>query len=146
MPQHIRVSPNGKLFYVVDMDADGAHMLDGQAFKEGALSRVVWPPTVCIPARTPNLCMWLIAVRTRSTASAAVTWAMSATMANGYGCPVAIHWATPAISGKRDVWMQGVMWCSAAALQWAFTMRRICATCSAIGCGTGSASFSTAWM
>jgi YVTN family beta-propeller protein len=34
MPQDIRVSPNGKLFYVADMEADGVHVLDGEAFKE----------------------------------------------------------------------------------------------------------------
>jgi YVTN family beta-propeller protein len=34
MPQDIRVAPNGKLFYVADMEADGVHLLDGDAFKE----------------------------------------------------------------------------------------------------------------
>jgi YVTN family beta-propeller protein len=34
MPQDIRISPNGKLFYVADMEADGVHVLDGDAFKE----------------------------------------------------------------------------------------------------------------
>ena len=34
MPQDIRISPNGKLFYVADMEADGVHLLDGDAFKE----------------------------------------------------------------------------------------------------------------
>ncbi|HUN94245.1 MAG TPA: YncE family protein [Burkholderiaceae bacterium] len=34
MPQDIRISPDGKRFYVADMDADGVHVLDGDAFKE----------------------------------------------------------------------------------------------------------------
>ena len=34
MPQDIRVSPDGKRFYVADMDADGLHVLDGDNFKE----------------------------------------------------------------------------------------------------------------
>lgn len=34
MPQDIRIAPNGKTFYVADMEADGVHLLDGDAFKE----------------------------------------------------------------------------------------------------------------
>jgi YVTN family beta-propeller protein len=34
MPQDIRVSPDGKLFYVADMAADGVHVIDGDTFKE----------------------------------------------------------------------------------------------------------------
>jgi YVTN family beta-propeller protein len=34
MPQDIRVSPDGKLFYVADMMADGIFVIDGEAFKE----------------------------------------------------------------------------------------------------------------
>jgi len=34
MPQDVRISPNGKLFYVADMEADGVHLIDGDAFKE----------------------------------------------------------------------------------------------------------------
>lgn len=34
MPQDIRISPNGKIFYVADMEADGVHLIDGEAFKE----------------------------------------------------------------------------------------------------------------
>ncbi|HZQ61106.1 MAG TPA: hypothetical protein VFC24_07150 [Casimicrobiaceae bacterium] len=34
MPQDIRVSPDGKLFYVADMMADGVFVVDGDAFKE----------------------------------------------------------------------------------------------------------------
>lgn len=34
MPQDIRVSPDGKRFYVADMEADGVHILDAEAFKE----------------------------------------------------------------------------------------------------------------
>ena len=34
MPQDIRVSPDGKLFFVADMMADGVFVIDGGAFKE----------------------------------------------------------------------------------------------------------------
>lgn len=34
MPQDIRVSPDGKLFYVADMMADGVFLVDGDNFKE----------------------------------------------------------------------------------------------------------------
>jgi len=34
MPQDIRVSPDGKHFYIADMDADGVHVVDGDAFKQ----------------------------------------------------------------------------------------------------------------
>jgi len=34
MPQDIRSSPDGKRFYVADMDADGIHVVDGDAFKQ----------------------------------------------------------------------------------------------------------------
>ena len=34
MPQDIRISPDGKRFYIADMDADGVHIVDGEALKE----------------------------------------------------------------------------------------------------------------
>lgn len=34
MPQDIRISPDGKRFYVADMHADGVHIVDGEAFKQ----------------------------------------------------------------------------------------------------------------
>ena len=34
MPQDVRVSPDGKRFYVADMRADGVFVIDGDAFKE----------------------------------------------------------------------------------------------------------------
>ena len=34
MPQDIRVSPDGKIFYVADMKADGIFVIDGDSFKE----------------------------------------------------------------------------------------------------------------
>lgn len=34
MPQDIRMSPDGKRFYVADMEADGVHIVDGDALKE----------------------------------------------------------------------------------------------------------------
>jgi DNA-binding beta-propeller fold protein YncE len=34
MPQDIRIAPNGKTFYVADMESDGVHLVDGESFKE----------------------------------------------------------------------------------------------------------------
>ncbi len=34
MPQDIRIAPDGKRFYVADMEADGVHVVDGDALKE----------------------------------------------------------------------------------------------------------------
>ncbi len=34
MPQDIRISPDGKTFYVADMKADGVFLIDGESFKE----------------------------------------------------------------------------------------------------------------
>ncbi|HQR52143.1 MAG TPA: YncE family protein [Burkholderiales bacterium] len=34
MPQDIRVSPDGKLFFVADMMADGVHVVDGEHFRQ----------------------------------------------------------------------------------------------------------------
>ena len=34
MPQDIRASPDGKLYFVADMSADGVHVVDGESFKQ----------------------------------------------------------------------------------------------------------------
>ena len=34
MPQDIRISPDGKRFFIADMHADGVHVVDGDAFKQ----------------------------------------------------------------------------------------------------------------
>jgi YVTN family beta-propeller protein len=34
MPQDVRASPDGKLFFVADMMADGVHIVDGESFKQ----------------------------------------------------------------------------------------------------------------
>ncbi len=34
MPQDVRISPDGKLFFVADMMADGVHLVDGESFKQ----------------------------------------------------------------------------------------------------------------
>ena len=34
MPQDIRISPNGRTYYVADMEADGVHLIDGESFRE----------------------------------------------------------------------------------------------------------------
>jgi YVTN family beta-propeller protein len=34
MPQDVKLSPDGAVFYIADMDANGVHMVDGEQFKE----------------------------------------------------------------------------------------------------------------
>jgi YVTN family beta-propeller protein len=34
MPQDVRISPDGKRFYIADMSADGVHIVDGDTFKQ----------------------------------------------------------------------------------------------------------------
>jgi YVTN family beta-propeller protein len=34
MPQDCRISPDGKVFYVANMDANGVHVIDGESFKQ----------------------------------------------------------------------------------------------------------------
>ncbi len=34
MPQDCRLSPDGKVFYVANMDSDGVHLIDGDAFRQ----------------------------------------------------------------------------------------------------------------
>ena len=34
MPQDVRISPDGKLFFVADMMVDGVHVVDGESFKQ----------------------------------------------------------------------------------------------------------------
>ena len=34
MPQDVRISPDGKIFYVADMMVDGVHVVDGESFKQ----------------------------------------------------------------------------------------------------------------
>jgi YVTN family beta-propeller protein len=34
MPQDVRISPDGKVFYVADMMADGVHVVDGETFRQ----------------------------------------------------------------------------------------------------------------
>lgn len=34
MPQDVRISPDGKIYYVADMMADGVHVVDGESFKQ----------------------------------------------------------------------------------------------------------------
>ena len=53
IPQDIRASPDGKIFYVADLRAGGVHLIDGDAFKITASSRPAWARTGSIPAATP---------------------------------------------------------------------------------------------
>jgi DNA-binding beta-propeller fold protein YncE len=34
MPQDVRISPDGKRFFIADMDADGVHVVDSDSFKQ----------------------------------------------------------------------------------------------------------------
>ncbi len=55
MPQDIRVSPNGKFFYVADMAADGLHVIDGEAFKEVSFIPTAVAPHGLYPSRDGKL-------------------------------------------------------------------------------------------
>ena len=75
MPQDIRISPDGKRFYVADMHADGVHVIDGESFKEVGFIPPAWARTACTRAATANSSTWPTAARTRSTAP---NWATAA--------------------------------------------------------------------
>ena len=51
MPQDIRISPNGKLFYVADMATDGVHVIDGESFTEVAFVVTGVAPHGLYPSR-----------------------------------------------------------------------------------------------
>jgi hypothetical protein len=111
MPQDIRVSPDGKRFYVADMEADGVHVLDAEAFKEigfittGVAAHGLYPsrdgknlyvanrgshrihgprkgPGSVTVVDSPPIRSWPAG---RCRAAAAPTWATSAPMASGCG-------------------------------------------------------------
>ena len=68
MPQDIRVSPDGKLFFVADMMADGVFVVDGEASRRSASSRPARARTGSIRAATARSSTSPTAARTRSTA------------------------------------------------------------------------------
>jgi YVTN family beta-propeller protein len=49
MPQDIRVSPDGKVFYIADMMSDGVHLVDGDSFTEiGFISTGIGTHGLCV--------------------------------------------------------------------------------------------------
>ncbi len=116
MPQDIRISPDGKVFFVADMLADGVFVVDGDSFHQGGLhpdrdrhARPLPEPrrhqalrrrtaartrsTARRTGRAASASSTLPPARSRrpgrSPAAAAPTWAMSAPTANSCGCPAA---------------------------------------------------------
>ena len=116
MPQDIRVSPDGKLFYVADMEADGVFVVDGAAFRQIDFiadgHRYAWPlpeprwqkalrrqSRIEQDSRTAARQGQRVGHRlrhaqgrghvARSRAAAARTWATSAPTASACGLPVA---------------------------------------------------------
>ncbi len=51
IPQDIRVSPDGKVFYVADLRAGGVHVIDGDAFKHVGLIKTGVGPHGLYPSR-----------------------------------------------------------------------------------------------
>ena len=51
IPQDVRVSPDGKIFYVADLRAGGVHLLDGDAFKLVGLIKTGVGPHGLYPSR-----------------------------------------------------------------------------------------------
>ena len=123
MPQDIRVSPDGKTFYVADMMADGVYVVDGDAFKQigfiptGIGTHGLYPSrdgnklyvanrgidTRSAARRGGKGSVSVIDFATeqgrcrpgRSRAAAAPTWATSAPTARRCGCPAATTtWST----------------------------------------------------
>jgi DNA-binding beta-propeller fold protein YncE len=75
MPQDIRVSPDGKTFYVADMKADGVFLIDGESFKEIARTTSTASRTergACPSSTSPPAASWR---RGRFPAGEARTWA-----------------------------------------------------------------------
>ena len=71
MPQDIRISPDGKLFYVADMHADGVHVIDGEKiFRSSNSSRPESARTAFIQVATAPSYMLRTAARTRCTVHA----------------------------------------------------------------------------
>ena len=58
MPQDIRISPDGRTFYVADMMADGVHVIDAESFRQTGFipdrHRHAWP--LPEPRRPQALC------------------------------------------------------------------------------------------
>ena len=68
MPQDIRISPDGRVFYVADMHADGVFLIDGDRFVEIGFIPRASELTGSIQAATARSSTSRIALRTRSTA------------------------------------------------------------------------------
>ncbi len=68
MPQDIRASPDGKLFFVADMMADGVHVVDGETFRQiGFIETGKGDARALSRAATARSSTSPIAARTRST-------------------------------------------------------------------------------
>ena len=113
MPQDIRIAPDGRVFYVADMHADGVFLVDGGAFKEIGFIRTGIGAHGLYPSRDgtklyvanrgshstqgrPHGKGSIAVIDSRPTrsstsgrspAAAVPTWVMSAPMASSCGCP-----------------------------------------------------------
>jgi YVTN family beta-propeller protein len=58
MPQDIRVSPDGRVMYVADMMADGAHVIDPVAFKEINTADGSLIARIAVGVEPHGLCVW----------------------------------------------------------------------------------------
>jgi YVTN family beta-propeller protein len=70
MPQDIRISPNGKVFYVADMMSDGVHLIDGETFKEIGFIATGVAAHGLYPSRDENFCTLQTGARTTFTGNA----------------------------------------------------------------------------
>jgi YVTN family beta-propeller protein len=69
MPQDIRASPDGKIFYVADMMADGVHVVDLESFRQVGFIETGKGRTASIPRATAGAFTSPTEGRTRSTAA-----------------------------------------------------------------------------
>src|SRR5262249_51331423 len=67
MPQDIRISPDGKIFFVADMHHDGVFLVDGTTSLKSGSSRPGWGHMGFIPAAMRKSFMLQTAARIRST-------------------------------------------------------------------------------
>src|SRR5437879_1263468 len=63
MPQDVKTSPDGKVFYVADMMSDGVWMIDGDRFEKIGLSRPAAARIPSMRAGTRRRCTYPIAAK-----------------------------------------------------------------------------------
>ena len=66
MPQDVKLSPDGKVFYAADMDSNGVHMIDGESSRTSGSFRRGRARTGCTSAAIRRCCTFRIGEKGRS--------------------------------------------------------------------------------